>query len=255
MIEIGCKHSTCRVRLLIACVACALFLWGVTPAFAEKPEGSTTVHLSGLVPKLIPDAHVEVHLIGSQSREPEHSLAVNQFPISCRPGRSIGLYLDFEDEKPKRILSVAVGPKIDSSRPITIALNRPKLETLVGHLFLSEFAVRHRVLAGDKVLYATLPKWNRASDSIVAASDPTITIRRSDRDGPVVYSGKMEQGGICTGFEWHMIPPLPESLADGTQLHIEVTHDTGDLFGHLKDTHMFRYKKSVDSRALAPRND
>lgn len=216
-------------------------------------------HLSGLVPRLIPDAHVKVFLIPTLTREPEHSLAVNKFPVTVRSEDFTAVYLDFENEEQKRVLSVVVGPKangpkIDKGGAINVSLNRPKFKTFVGRLFLSDFAIRHTAFAGEGVQYATLPKWNAALDTIVAADDPTIVIRKQDADGTVLFSGKMEQGSICTGFAWYVVPALPDSIADGTPLQIEITHETGDLFGDLKETQSFVYKKRTDSRVSTPIN-
>jgi len=247
-----CKHSARAVLLDVTSVACAVLMSVSPSAQADEPKETVTLRLSGLVPRLIPDARVNVSSFAARTKG--RSFVVNQFPITVRPEDIASAFLDFENGKHKRVLSVAIRPKMDNRREINISLNRPKFKTYVGSLFSSDFAIRHSVVASERVHYSTLPKWDRASDTIVAADDPTVVIRKNDADGAVVFSGKMESGGICAGFEWVVVPSIPNRIADGTPLWILITHDTGDLFGDLKDTHSFIYKKRTESRDSTPLN-
>lgn len=195
-------------------------------------ERQGRIRVSGIVAKLIPKHRVIIHS-SKQGLMRSYTARLNEFPLDVRRSDFGAAFVDFENKRGKRVLSVLFSrPLFREGNDVTLKLNKPTMEVRVSGSG-KEISIHQWAWIAKDIGYATMPCWDRVADRVVAAENPTIEIREKGISKPI-FTAVMKNG--CLGYGWLACASLPKDIAKGTELSITIIHKTGDLFGEISTT-------------------
>ncbi len=197
-------NTLTTISTVVVCLICASTVIG------DPTESDTQgrVHLSGVVAKLIPEHRVTIHS-SKKDAVRSYSAPLKKSPILVDTSDFGAAYIDFEDQAGERVMAVMFNtPLFKDGRDVTIRLIRPALETRVTGSG-QDISIHQWAWITEDVGYATMPRWNRDKDKLVAAQNPTVEIRVKGHATPIV-STVMENG--CLGYGWRHLCFPPEGF-------------------------------------------
>lgn len=197
-------------------------------------DEKATLNITGPIADLVPSVRASISNVNS--RYSSHFERLDEFPLQGCPDDFNLTYIDFRNSHRDRVFSVAMNPTVKAGDTVKVVLGKPTFETELKKSFHELIGIWHAAYLGERIQYASLPKWNATTKTISHAGNPTFVVRRDGKNGPVLYRDKVANGGICQGFYWAAGSDSMQGLPVGTKLFVEVTHDTGDLFGKLTDS-------------------
>jgi hypothetical protein len=217
-------------------LAVAVFL--LHPLRAGETSGPThRVSFSGEVAKLMRECGVEITSSLSQ-KKPAFAGKVSDFPVELRAAEFGAAMVDVTDSSGARVLAILLDrPLFRDDTDCNLCLDKPTCETSVRRSGTA-LRIHHWAWIAEKICYADMPYWDSHQEKLTCADAPFLKITSAKSPTPVVFSGKMVKG--CGGYGWLAFPHLPPDVKRGDILSITVTHQTGDLWGPISTTAIYR---------------